>query len=110
GIGDGAFLYYPQSLWTAANLQLGSLVFLVLNNSSYRILKIGTERMGGPWGPAGVYPPGLDIDNPRVDIAATSQSMGVDAERVASYADLRPAMQRAFAAGRPYLLDICIEG
>src|SRR5205823_7371563 len=70
GIGDGSFLYYPQTLWTAANLGLGTVLFLVLNNSSYRVLKIGVQRMGGPWGVTGDYPPGLDIIGPAVDIAA----------------------------------------
>src|SRR6266542_373619 len=110
GIGDGSFLYYPQALWTAANLELGTVVFIVLNNSSYRVLKIGVQRMGGPWDAGGAYPPGLDIEGPRVEIAATAQAMGVQAERIERPADLRPALERAFAAGRPYLLDIAVEG
>jgi benzoylformate decarboxylase len=110
GIGDGSFLYYPHALWTAANLDLGALVFVVVNNSSYRVLKIGVQRMGGPWAPGGVYPPGLDISGPRVDIAATARAMGVQAERVEQPNDLRPALERAFAAGKPYLLDITVEG
>jgi benzoylformate decarboxylase len=109
GIGDGAFLYYPQTSWSAANLDLGSVVFLVLNNSSYRVLKIGVQRMGGPWAASGTYPPGLDIEAPGVVIAAMARSMGVQAERVAQPAELRPALERAFAAGRPYVLDITIE-
>ena len=110
GIGDGSFLYYPQALWTAANLELATVVFIVLNNSSYRVLKIGVQRMGGPWDAGGAYPPGLDIEGPRVEIAATAQAMGVQAERIERPADLRPALERAFAAGRPYLLDIALEG
>lgn len=109
-LGDGSYLYYPQALWTAASLGLGSIVFIVLNNSSYRILKIGVQRMGGPWASSGAYPPGLDIDSPRVDIAASARSMGVAAEVVSEFGELRPALERAFAAHAPYLLDIRIEG
>jgi benzoylformate decarboxylase len=110
GIGDGSFLYYPQALWSAANLGLGSMVFLVLNNSSYRVLKIGVQRMGGPWASGGAYPPGLDIEAPHVDVAATARAMGVTAEHIEHAADLRPALERAFGAGCPYLLDVAVEG
>jgi benzoylformate decarboxylase len=98
GIGDGAFLYYPQTLWTAANLNL-AVVFLVLNNSSYRVLKLGVQRMGGPWTASGAYPLGLDIDAPVVDIASMARSMGVSAERVERTAEMRPALERAFDSG-----------
>ena len=85
------------------------MVFLVLNNTSYRVPKLGVRRMGGPWTPSGAYPPGLDIEGPLVDVVGSARAMGVDAERVAQPTELRPALERAFAAGRPYLLDIAIE-
>jgi benzoylformate decarboxylase len=102
-VGDGAFLYYPQVLWTAANLALGSTVFVVLNNASYRVLKLGLERMGGPW--AGAQPPGLDIQNPCVDLAALARSFGLDAERLTRPDQLRPALERALSAPGPVLLE-----
>src|SRR5205807_5309813 len=37
-IGDGSALYTIQGLWTAARYNIGA-VFVILNNSSYRILK-----------------------------------------------------------------------
>jgi benzoylformate decarboxylase len=108
-IGDGAWMYYPQTLWSAANLDIGRLVVIVLNNASYRVLKLGTERMGGPWNARGSVPPGLDIDAPRADIAGTARTMGVTAERVESRADLRPALERAFGADRAYLVEVMLE-
>ncbi|MDQ3810306.1 MAG: thiamine pyrophosphate-dependent enzyme, partial [Chloroflexota bacterium] len=108
-IGDGALMYYPQTLWTAANLGLGSVVVLVLNNTSYRVLKLGVQRMGGPWASTGVYPPGLDIEGPTLDVVAMARAMGVEAERVSQPSQLRPALERAFSAGRPYVLDTLIE-
>ena len=82
---------------------------LVLNNARYRILELGVDRMGGPWTAAGGYPPGLVIDSPLVDIAALARSFGVAAETVSHVAELRPALERAFAAGQPYVLDLHIE-
>ena len=107
-VGDGAFLYYPQVLWTAAGLGLGSTVFLVLNNTSYRVLKLGLERMGGPWTASGAQPPGLDIQDPCVDLASVAQGFGVEAERISRVAELRPALERALGATRPVVLDLVL--
>jgi benzoylformate decarboxylase len=109
-IGDGAFLYYPQTLWSAARLGLGSVVFAVLNNASYRVLKIGVERMGGPWSAGGAYPPGLDIFWARRGHCCRGAGDGVEAERVEALAELRPALERAFAAGKPYVVECVVDG
>jgi benzoylformate decarboxylase len=109
-IGDGAFLYYPQSLWNASQAGIQNLVVVVLNNASYRVLKLGTRRMGGPWNAEGNLPPGLDIDAPRPHIAAMAQSMGVAAERVTERAALGPALERALGADQTYVLDVHLVG
>ena len=36
--GDGSAMYTIQSLWTAARYKIG-VVFVIFNNTSYRILK-----------------------------------------------------------------------
>ena len=36
-VGDGAALYSPQAIWTAAHLEL-PVTFIVLNNAEYNIL------------------------------------------------------------------------
>lgn len=107
-VGDGAFLYYPQVLWTAVNAGV-PVLYVVLNNTSYRILKQGLKGMGGPWGPEGSYPPGLDITGPDVDFAAMARSYGMEGERVTDPGALRGALERGLAAGRPYLLDVVID-
>jgi thiamine pyrophosphate-dependent acetolactate synthase large subunit-like protein len=90
-------------------LKRGSIVFVVLNNTSYQILKLGVDRMGGPWTAGGAYPPGLDISEPRVDIAGLARSFGVEAETLREPSELRPGLERALAAGGPYLLDVHVE-
>lgn len=107
-VGDGTFLYYPQTLWTAAHLALPVLI-VILNNRTYQILKEGLRAMGGPWGPSGTYPPGLDIAAPEVDFVALAASFGVAAERVTAPDQLRPALERGLTADRPYLIDVIIE-
>jgi benzoylformate decarboxylase len=107
-VGDGSLLYYPQALWSLAALELPS-VTVVLNNGSYRVLKLIVGRMGGPWNDAKQSLPGLDFETPRVDFAAMAKSMGLDGERVAKTAELRPALERAFAAKRPYVVDVLLD-
>jgi benzoylformate decarboxylase len=107
-VGDGSLLYYPQALWSLAQLDLPS-VTVVLNNASYRVLKLIVGRMGGPWNDAKQALPGLDFETPRVDFAALAHAMGLEGERVAKTADLRPALERAFAAKRPYVVDVMLD-
>ncbi|MEA2772435.1 MAG: benzoylformate decarboxylase, partial [Acetobacteraceae bacterium] len=45
-IGDGSAMYTIQGLWTAANQNL-RMVFVIINNYSYRILKQRTNAMKG---------------------------------------------------------------
>jgi benzoylformate decarboxylase len=107
-VGDGSLLYYPQALWSLAQLGL-PCVTIVLNNASYRVLKLIVGRMGGPWNDAKQTLPGLDFETPRVDFAAMARSMGLEGERVATTAELRPALARALAAKRPYLVDVMLD-
>jgi benzoylformate decarboxylase len=107
-VGDGSLLYYPQALWSLAALEL-PCVTVVLNNGSYRVLKLIVSRMGGPWNDAKHALPGLDFETPRVDFAAMAKSMGLDGERVSKTAELRPALERAFAAKRPYVVDVLLD-
>lgn len=107
-VGDGTFLYYPQVLWTAVNQHL-PVLFVILNNTSYRILKQGLRGMGGPWGPEGSYPPGMDITDPDVDFAGLARSFGMEGERVTDPSALRAALQRGLVANRPFLLDVAID-
>ncbi len=107
-VGDGSLLYYPQALWNAVNSQ-APVVFIVLNNGQYRVLKVIIDRMGGPWNGTGVMPPGLDLEEPVVDFITLARAMGVQAERVTTQSELQAALKRAADTTRPYLIDAVIE-
>lgn len=107
-VGDGTALYYPQALWTAAHYQL-PVTFLVLNNSNYRILKIGLTGMGGPWGADKRTAPGLDITNPDIDWVALAQGFGVEARRIETPAELEESLRWALERKAPVLLDVVIN-
>lgn len=107
-LGDGSFMYYPQALWNAANKQ-APVLFVVLNNGSYRVLKLIVERLGGPWGSSTEMPPGLDLDSPKIDFVALARSFGVDGERVEKSLELKDALERGLASNVPYLLDVVLD-
>jgi benzoylformate decarboxylase len=102
--GDGAFMFGMQAIWTAAQYQV-PVVYVILNNRGYGILKAFADFQGTP----GV--PGLDL--PGLDIAAIARGLGVDARCVASAADLPGAYREAFHSAatqrRPVLLDVMID-
>ncbi|MBI3031750.1 MAG: thiamine pyrophosphate-binding protein [Candidatus Rokubacteria bacterium] len=106
-IGDGSVMYACQALWTAAHYRL-PITYVVPNNASYAILKIGMRGMGLDSAKRGIYP-GMDLVEPEIDYVALARSMGVEAERVERPGDLRAALEKMLAAGGPTLVDVAID-
>ena len=108
--GDGSAMYSIQALWTAAHHDL-VVVFLILNNREYRILKHNMDTYRQRFGakPDRGYP-NMDLISPDLGFVDLARGMGVEAARVGRPEALRAALDKALGAGRPYLLDIAIEG
>ena len=106
-IGDGSAMYTCQALWTAARYRLG-VTFVILNNSSYRILKQRTHAMKGLAAQVDRYV-AMDLDDPRVDFVRLAESLGVRAERIEKASDIGPALGRAIAGQGPTLLDVELD-
>ena len=108
--GDGSAMYSIQALWTAAHHDL-ACVFVILNNREYRILKHNMdtyrERFGAK--PDRGYP-NMDLVAPHLGFVDLARGLGVEAARVATPGALRPALDKALGAGRPFLLDVDVEG
>jgi benzoylformate decarboxylase len=107
-VGDGSLMYYPQALWSAASAQV-PVIFIVLNNGCYRVLKVIIDRMGGPWGTDGERTPGLDFGSPAIDFVAMGESMGVSGQRATTPTELRAALERALTADGPFLVDVRLQ-
>jgi benzoylformate decarboxylase len=105
-VGDGSAMYSPQALWTAAAQGL-PVVFAVVNNRQYKILKGYLRGMGGAAMRTGRYI-GMDLDDPPIDFLALARSMAVDATAVDSAADVGDAVKAALASGRPHVLELPI--
>lgn len=106
-VGDGSAMYSPQALWTAAAEGL-PVVFAVVNNRQYKILKGYLRGMGGASVRTGRFV-GMDLDAPPVDFMALARSMDVDATAVESTADVGEAVRAAMASGRPHVLELPIQ-
>jgi benzoylformate decarboxylase len=107
-VGDGSAMYSPQALWTAASEGL-PVVFAVVNNRQYKILKGYLQGMGGAAARTGRFI-GMDLDDPPVDFLALARSMAVDATGVEHAGDIGDAVKAALDAGRPHLLELRIRG
>jgi benzoylformate decarboxylase len=84
------------------------VTFVILNNSSYRILKQRTHAMKGLAAQTDRYV-AMDLDDPRVDFVRLAESMGVSAERIEKAAEVAPALDRALASTGPTLLDVELD-
>ena len=108
--GDGGSMYTIQALWTAAHHGVGAK-FVVVNNHSYKLLKLNLQQY---WRERGVseheFPASFDIHEPNIDFAAMARALGVPATRVESLAQIVPAIEQALATPGPYLIDLVISG
>ncbi|MHB8513248.1 MAG: thiamine pyrophosphate-binding protein [Actinomycetota bacterium] len=107
-VGDGTTLYTPQALWTMAHHNV-PVVSIVLNNSSYLILKTGLKSMAGKAAKKDVWP-AMDIVDPPVDFGSLATAFGVAFEKVDASADIAGAVRKAVASGSPALIEIVVDG
>ena len=95
--GDGGFMFGVQELATAVQFNIG-VVTLVFNNNSYgNVRRDQRTRFDG-------RVVASDLVNP--DFVKLAESFGVAASRVTSPDRFRPALEKALAAGAPYLIAI----
>jgi benzoylformate decarboxylase len=108
--GDGSAMYSIQALWTAAHHDL-AVVFLILNNREYRILKHNMDTYRQRFGakPDRGYP-NMDLVAPDLGFVDLARGLGVEGARVATPGELGPAIEKALGARRPFLLDVAVEG
>jgi benzoylformate decarboxylase len=105
-IGDGSYLYYPHSLYTAARYDV-DLAVVIPDNRNYRILKDNTLSLFG--GEEGDYEfVGMDIDPP-VDIPANAESHGATGRLVEDPAEIGAAVSTAVDEAGPVVLDVLVH-
>lgn len=109
-VGDGSAMYTVQSFWSAAHHRI-PVVYLVLSNHSYRILKFNMNRYRRllHLDPERPYP-FMDLTEPALDFVDLARGMGMAGQRVTHPGDLQAAVTDALAQDVPYVLDVQIDG
>jgi benzoylformate decarboxylase len=106
-IGDGSALYTCQALWTAAHDRI-AVVFVILNNSSYRILKQRTNALKGHAAQTDRYV-GMDLEDPAIDFVGLARSLGVAAGRARTIDEALARLRDGLASDGPVLIDVAID-
>ncbi len=108
--GDGSAMYSIQALWTAAHHDL-AIVFVILANREYRVLKHNLDAYRQRFDAASNKPYAhMDLTSPDLDYVGMAKAMGLAAAAVREPNDLPAALKTAFAADGPYLLQVDVEG
>ena len=103
-------MYTIQSLWSAARHNI-PVIYIILSNRSYRVLKFNMNRYRNQLNiPSGRPYPFMDFDDPPLDFVQIARGMGVASQRVTEPGDIEAAIQTALAANAPYLLEVATEG
>lgn len=95
--GDGAFMMVLPELQTAVEQKINTLAVIFHNNSYANMKYKQTELFEGRY-------LGVDFNYP--NFARIAQEFGAWGEQVESVGQLRPALERALAAGQPAVLDV----
>jgi acetolactate synthase-1/2/3 large subunit len=104
-VGDGGFGQNPSVLATAVE-QNTAVVWVVMNNLAYgTIAGLEKAHFGTTFGT--VFRQNDQPYSP--NFAAVAKAYGVDAVRIESADQFKPALEHAIACGKPYLLDVIME-
>jgi len=95
--GDGCMLMHGLEIQTAARYGL-AVIFVVMNNGALGNVWLRASQQGP--GPAEL------TSLPTHDWAGLARSLGLMAETVNQPGQLRPALEKALASNRAYLLDV----
>jgi benzoylformate decarboxylase len=107
-VGDGSAMYSPQALWSAVHEEV-PVVFVVLNNFEYGILK--NFMLSQPQYNAKEHGfLAMDICQPKVDFQSLASSMGVESTFVGSHRKISEAVEAALNTGKPHLIEIAVIG
>ncbi|MCJ2013896.1 thiamine pyrophosphate-binding protein [Methylobacterium sp. J-076] len=107
-VGDGAAMYSPQALWTAAHQKL-PVTFVVINNAEYNILKMFMKGQAHYASARANRFIAMDLTDPRIDFPALAASMGVPARRVTKAADIAPAIEAGIGSGAANLVEVVVR-
>jgi len=98
-MGDGSFGFASGELETIDRLKV-PVVLIVLANSTYGWIKAGQKVMGGKY---------FSVDFSAADHSKIARAYNIEAKRVEHPDDLKKALEWAFSAKGPVLLDVVVQ-
>jgi benzoylformate decarboxylase len=106
-IGDGSAMYTVQALWTAAHYKL-PIIWVIFNNTSYRILK---QRLVMQRGLAEQHDKfvGMELNDPAIDFVGLARSLGIEGQRAKTVKDTTDLISKALKDGTSLLIDVDME-
>jgi acetolactate synthase-1/2/3 large subunit len=111
-IGDGAMGFHPQEIETAVRNHL-PVIFLVACDRAWGMVKFGQSISidAGQMFESRVLPPerNLNTDFEEIEFDVVARAMGAHGERVATAADLVPALERCVASEGPAVIHLDVD-
>jgi benzoylformate decarboxylase len=106
-IGDGSAMYTIQALWTAAHYRI-PVTIVILNNTSYRILKQRLHAFRGHAEQVDTYV-GMELVDPPVDFVGLARSLGVHAERAKTVQEATDLVAKGLKSDTTLLIDVELD-
>ena len=106
-IGDGSAMYTIQALWTAAHYRL-PVIWVIFNNTSYRILKQRLVMLRGLAEQADKFV-GMELTDPAVDFVGLARSLGIEGRRAKTVHEATDLIGKALKDGTSMLIDVAME-
>ena len=103
-------MYSIQAFWTAAHHRL-PIVFLILVNREYRILKHNIDIYRARYdAPSNKPYPHMDLTDPVLSFVRLAEGMGVQGQVVEELTDIPTAIQNAFEQRKPCVIEALVSG
>ena len=106
-VGDGSAMYTVQGLWTAAHYKL-PIVWVIFNNTSYRILKQRLVMLRGLAEQADNFV-GMELNDPAIDFVGLARSLGIEGARASNVKDATDLIGKALKDNKAMLIDVDME-
>jgi benzoylformate decarboxylase len=106
-VGDGSAMYTVQGLWTAAHYRL-PIIWVIFNNTSYRILKQRLVNMRGLAEQADNFV-GMNLTDPAIDFVGLARSLGIEGQRAKTVKDATDLIAKALKDGTALLIDVDMD-
>jgi acetolactate synthase-1/2/3 large subunit len=103
-VGDGGFGQNPSVLATAAEENI-AVIWIIMNNNAYGVIAgLQKAHYGTTYGT--IFQRDGEAYSP--DFASMAKSFGVEGVKIQSAEEFKPALQRAVASNKPFVIDVAM--